>query len=285
MLHVIVDSLDGVPEGSREHYVERDGKFQLDLTGAFSQIDRDKLLTSLQAERAEHATTQKTLRAFGEFTPESVQTLSDSHAQLGLELKALQREGGPTKDDIEAQVEARITARIAPVQRDLDRAAKLNDELTGQVGTLSAEASRGNIQRTVLGAFQVKDLGTNPDARPDVELWAASVFEVDATGKVVSRDGVGVTPGLDPVAVFKDMRDQGLRRHWFGATVGADAAGGSSKTGGDGDNPFTLVGEGTSQKVKNFTAAAQLTRSDPARAKRLAKAAKAEIYFPHLFKE
>jgi len=40
---MIVDSLDGVPENLREHYSERDGKFQLQVQGAFSVIDRDKV--------------------------------------------------------------------------------------------------------------------------------------------------------------------------------------------------------------------------------------------------
>ena len=271
MLNVIVDSLDDVPEGAREHYQERDGKFELDLTGAFSQIDRDNLQVALRKEREVSAGASGKIKLFGEWTPETIAELEGQHDQLTIENTALKKEGGPTGEDVDKLVEARVMARIAPVERNLQRAQTEIGTLTEERNTLSSARSRDAIQREVLGAFSAKDLGANVDARPDVELWAGSVFEVLEGGEVVSRDGVGLTPGLKPADILKDMKDQGVRRHWFGVTKGAGAGGGG---GGPvtGDNPFTL--DEKTGRPKNFTAAAKMCRDDPARAKRYAVSAK-----------
>ncbi len=279
MLNMIVDTLEDVPEGAREHYEERDGKFQLDLKGGFSQIDRDKLHDSLRAERGLHTTAKEQVRAFGEHTPETISILEGERDQLSIELVALKKDGGPTGEDLDKLVEARVLSRLAPVERNLQRATKEVGTLTTEVGDLRSARSKDTVLRDVLGAFGAKDLGMNQDARPDVELWATSVFEVADGGKVVSRDGVGVTPGLSPAEIFKDMKDQGQRRHWYGATQGAGASGGSGSAD-HGENPFTLV----DGKVESLTKASAMWAADPARAKRLCIAAKAQHLFPSIFK-
>jgi hypothetical protein len=280
MLNVIVESLDDVPEGAREHYQERDGKFELDLTGAFSQIDRDNLQESLRKEREVSAGAKGTVKLFGEWTPEKVAELETQHDQLTIEVTALKKEGGPTGEDVDKLVEARVMARIAPVERNLQRVTAENVGLKDENGKLVSSRSKDTVLREVLGAFSAKDLGANVDARPDVELWANGVFEVLEGGEVVSRDGVGLTPGLKPADILKDMKDQGVRRHWFGLTKGAGAGGGGGSPD-TGDNPFTLDKE--SGKVKNLTQAAKMVRDDRARAKRLASAAKVQHLFPSLF--
>jgi hypothetical protein len=116
---------------------------------------------------------------------------------------------------------------------------------------------------------------------PDVELWAAGTFEIDGSGEVVSKDNVGVTPGLKPTDVFKDMKDNKQRRHWFGATVGAGASGGSNSPDATGANPFEL--DKDTGTPRDMTAAAAIVKGDPARAKRLAAQGKAQNYVPSLF--
>ncbi len=281
MLKVVVDSLDDVDEAFRGEYEERDGKFQLQLTGAFSEIDRNKLTESLNKERGLLKTAKGQIVAFGEWTPEKVTALEGERDQLHIEVTALKKDGGPTGEDLEKILESRILARVAPLERDNKRQADTIATITGERDQLAQARAGDKIQSAVLGAFGAKDLGGNTDARPDVELWAASAFEVDDGGNVVSRDGIGITPGLKPAEVFKDMKDQGHRRHWFGPTHGAGATG--SKTGVDsGDNPFIL--DERTKKPTSFTKAAAMCQSDPARAKRFCVAAKAQEFFPSLFK-
>lgn len=265
-----VDSLDGLPEGVREHYVERNGKFEIVVTGAKTQGDVDRVMQSLVKERGEHDVTKAKLRGFGEFTPETVeQTLADLE-DTKLQLKAVKQEGGPKDEDIEALVESRTQQRVKPVERKLAQLTTQFEELTGTNRSLIEEKTRGNILTDVLADARLKEVGIDSDALApgaDVELWAERVFERTEDGKTISKEGVGVTPGLSPKEVFIDLKAGGQRRHWFGSTHGAGARGGKGGGGDDKENPFK-EGPGF-----NLTKAAQIVRDDPERAARLAKAA------------
>jgi len=281
-LKMVVESLEDVPSEAHSFYEERDGKFQLQVDGAFSVIDRNKLQESLRKERDLHGTTSSKIKAFGDLTPEKVHELQDAHDQLAVELSAIKREGGPTGEDLDKIIEARVVARLAPVQRELGRSNEAVQALTGERDSLAQAQAKDKILREVVGAFGVKELGANPDARVDVELWATSAFEIGEDGAVVSREAPGVVPGLKPTDVFKDMKDNNQRRHWFGPTVGAGANGNSGNGPETGANPFALNPK--TGKPTNLTQASAMCIADPARAKRLATSARAQDFFPSLFK-
>jgi hypothetical protein len=277
-LDMIVKSLDEVDESLHEHYTKRDDVFQLDAKGVFSEVDRNKLTKSLGSEREDHKETKKRLAVFGDLDAESFGTLVSEHEQRGLEIETFGKDG---KNDPEAQdrlIESRVRAKMGPHERELKVITKERDTLKTENVGLVREATEGEIKRTVLKAFGKKDLGTNPDAKEDVELWSERVFEKDDSGKIVSKDGVGVTPGLAPADVFKDMRDNGQRPLWFGETVGGGAKG-SSRTKDQGDNPFKKNKEG---RPNNMQACSAVITADRARARRLAKKAEVLEYFPML---
>ncbi len=279
-LSMIIESMEDVDEPLRELYVERDGKFELDVTGVFSTLDRDKLRGSLQAERTAHKQTRDKLSVFGERTPESIEELETGLEEATTQIEALKKDGGPTEEDTDKMVERRALARIKPIERQFAALQTKFDALTGDHNSSLAELSQGKIQGAVRNAAAEKSLGIVSDARDDIGLWAERTFEVDESGEVVSRDGVsGVTPGLLPADVFKEMKDGGVRRHWFGQTVSANATGGKGGAAEQGDNPFMLV----NGRAKNLTAAAQIVKSDPARAKKLAIAGKSQHLFRSLF--
>ncbi len=267
-----VDSLDDIPEGNREHYVERNGKFEIQVEGLKTQGDVDRVMESLRKERVDHDQAKARARGFGDHTPEGIETLTAQLEDAKLLLDAAKKDGGANEEDIEKLVESRTLQRVRPLERQIKKLGEEVSSLTGSNSTLVAEKRSSAILKSVLDAATVKEVGVSPDALPDVELWAERVFEVGEDSRVLSKDGMGVTPGLTPKEVFTDMKAGGQRRHWFGATVGAGASGGA---GGDaGANPFQKG------KTYNLTRAAQLTRSDPARAKRLAKAAGREELLP-----
>jgi hypothetical protein len=280
-LEMIVGSQDEIPEGLQEHYEERDGKFVLQAKGVFSKLDRDALKRSLEAERTDHKATKGKVGAFGEFTPESIATLVEEHEQRGLDLDA-----SKDKDNPEAQekaIEARVRAKMGPHDREMDKLRTENQGLTTQNSELVSTATTGSINRAAVKAFNAIE-GHNEHALDDVELWAKVTFEM-VDGKPVSKDGVGVTPGLTPAETLKDMRDGNKRPHWFGETVGAGAHG-STSLKFDGESPFKLVKGGKKNgHVTNMTKCNTILGADPAKGKRMIVAAGAQTWFPQLFPE
>lgn len=282
MLDMVVESLDEVPAEAREHYNERDGKFELDVTGAFSQIDRDTLQGSLAAERTAHGLTKGKLRSFGEDTPETIAVMRDEHTQRGLDLEA---HGSGDDEAIEQRVESRIVARIAPSQREVKRLGDENATLKTEIGDLKGLASKSKIKGVVSDAFGDKRLGSVPSAIVDVNDWAAITFTEDESGAIVSRDGLaGIAPGLAPFDVLSDVRTANSRPHWFKPTKGGGLRD-SSKNLDTADNPFEIVKDPKTgqEKVTNLTKAGQIINSDRALAKRLAEQAKSKHLFPGIF--
>jgi hypothetical protein len=272
-----VDSLDGLPEEVREHYVERNGKFEVVVNGMKTQGDVDRVMLSLRKEREEHDGTKAKLRGYGEFTPETVEQTLAELEDTKLQLAAIKKEGGPADEDIEKLVESRTQQRVKPVERKLGQLTTQLEELTGVNRSLIEEKTRGSILGDVLADARLKEVGVDPDALEpggDVELWAERVFERTEDGKTISKEGVGVTPGLSPKEVLTDLKASGQRRHWFGSTHGAGAKGNKGGGGKDEHNPFK---EGSGF---NLTKAAEIIRDDPERAARLAKAAGREDLLP-----
>jgi hypothetical protein len=90
------------------------------------------------------------------------------------------------------------------------------------------------------------------------------VFEVrEDDDKVVVRDGVGYTPGIEPSVLFTDL--QSKKPHWFGPS-GGGGAGGNRGGGGATSNPFT-------HEHWNMTEQGRIITADPQKADQLAKTA------------
>lgn len=282
-LQMILNSLDGVNEAIASEYKERDGKFELDVSGVYTETDRNKLHGSLESERTEHKATKRRVAAFGEHTPETLAKLVEEHEQRGLEIETFASKGDPEAQ--EKLLDAKVKAKMGPHERELEKARKENLELRDENTGLVSAATSGAINNQVTKAFKAKDLGANILALEDVELWAERVFHKDDDGKIVSKDGVGVTPGLSPADVLKDMREAGQRPLWFGETVGAGATGGKNIKF-DGESPFTLHTDGPKKgRVTNMTKCNKLLDADPVKAKRMIVKAKAQKHFPHLFQD
>lgn len=264
-LDVVVESLDNVPEAIREEYVERDGRYVLELNGAFSVEDRDRLQGALKKERDEHKSTKERLRSYGELTPEKASELNGRIEELELQIEANGSEDDEARQKkIDELAERRALARVKPVERQLK---SLQDELqniAGERDQLRAEKTRAKIVGSVTSPALLKELGVNSDAVEDIELWALHNFEIDDDGNTVSKETLG-TPGLSPKDVFADMKQQGKRRHWFGPTVGAGAGGGRPGDSFE-KNPFAA-------ETFSLTRIAQAVKQDPRRAVRMAKAA------------
>jgi hypothetical protein len=83
-------------------------------------------------------------------------------------------------------------------------------------------------------------------AEEDALLLAERMFEVSEDGRVTTRDGVGVTPGVEPDVWFTEM--QAKRIHWWPPSEGGGARGGKGGNG-VGSNPWS---------TKNWNITAQM---------------------------
>lgn len=255
-LAATVDSLEGVPEALHAFYLETDGKFTLQVTGLPSQGDVTRLNEALRKERGDHNTLKDRVKMLGDRRIEDVVT----ELERIPELEATQ--GTIDEEKVNTLVEARIKARVGPVERERDKLKTEVETKDKRISEFEAKDRTRTIHDKVReDAVKAKVL---PEAVEDALLLADRLFEVDDTGRVVTKDSVGVTPGIEPSVWFTDV--QKSRPHWWGPSSGGGANG---NRGGGGDattNPFT-------HENWNLTAQGALVNTDRAKAEQLAKSA------------
>lgn len=259
-----------VEEAFRSLYTERNGEFVLTgITGAKSQADVDRVQASLNAEREAHKKTKDRLRPL-QLNGHSIVEMGDDELKEAIaafdgydELKTKADSAGKVDDaKINELVEQRIKAKLAPVEREK---AKLAEDLKAATEKITAYAT-AETTRTIHDAVRrarqaAKVLDT---AEEDVLMLAERVFEVAEDGRIVTKDKVGCTPGIDPEIWLQEMQEK--RPHWWPESQGGGAKG--SKPGAAfGDNPW-------SEKHWNLTKQGEVLRSQgEAKAEQMAKAA------------
>lgn len=262
-LKAVVEDLESVDEPLRGEYKETvDPKtkakiFVLDLENYDALPATRKLKDEAAQNRIKATEAAGKLKVF-----EGLGDLEEVRAKLERfpELEAL-AEGKLDDSKINAIVETRVRSKLAPVERERDQFRQRATELEGTVQQLTAKER----QRLVNGALgkAAREAKVQDSAIEDIELYGERLFEVTEDGAVVTKDNVGVTPGLSPKEWLVDM--QSKRPHWWGPTGGGGALGGKGGSGG-GVNPFT-------HENWNMTEQGRIVREDRARAERLAKAA------------
>lgn len=269
-LKAVVENLDELDEALRSEYKEvidpatKAKSYVLDIENVQALPDVSRLSTALTKERTEHKNTKNKFAPFSALgDPAEVQAKLDRIPEL--EAAA---EGKLDDAKINGIVETRIKTKLAPLERELGTLRTTVAEKDKVIeGFTAKERSRMISGSVSKAAREMKVLDT---AVEDVELYGERLFEVQEDGSVVTKDGVGVTPGLTAKQWLEDM--QGKRPHWFGATAGGGAGGGKGG-GSTGPNPFSAEGW-------NVTEQGNLLRSDRAKAERLAKAAGTTIGGP-----
>jgi hypothetical protein len=256
-LKTIYDNQDDIPEQYRDLFTERNGKWELTgIEGIKTPADVERVQTALNKERDEHKKTKDKLALFNDLDPEEV------HAQLD-RLPELEAAAGDKLDEakIEEIVEGRIRTKLAPVERERDRAIKERDEAKAEADTARNEIRSRDIKSKVMdAAVKGKVVDTALD---DVIMLAERVFEVNEDGTVTAKDGMGVTPGVDPAAWLQEMQER--RPHWWPASEGGGAGGGGGG-GSSTKNPWK-------KDQWNMTEQGRLFRENPENAERLAKLA------------
>jgi hypothetical protein len=263
-IKAVVDKLEDVPEQYRDLYTERNGKFEVSgIEGIRTDADVTRLSSALEKERKDHKTVKQTLTTIlGDRKPEDVVTLLDRIPEL--ELAA---EGKVDDNKINEMVEKRIGAKLGPVQRQLQQLTTQNAEKDQIITAFQTKERTRTIHDHVREAIN-KTQGFQVAAVEDALLFAERMLEVTEEGKVVTKDNVGVTPGVDAVVWLTDMQQR--KPHWWGPSQGGGAGGNNGKGGSSGDNPWT-------HENWNMTKQGEMYKANPARAEQLAKSAGTKI--------
>lgn len=274
-LKPVIENLDDVDEAFRSEYKEvKDSKtnavsYVLDIDGPLeahpmAKTLRDELGRRRISEKAARDSLAK-LQPFAALgTPEEVLAKLDRIPEL--EAAA---EGKLDEGKLNGLVETRIKSKLAPIERERDQLKQRNTELEGEINGFKTEKKQRTVSDDVRAAIR-KSQGFQSHAEEDALLFAERHLELNEDGKVVTKDNVGVTPGVDATVWLQEM--QSRKPHWWGTTAGGGASGSRGGNGG-GKNPFTHEGW-------NLTEQGALIKENRGRAEQLAKSAGTKIGGP-----
>lgn len=263
-LKAILDTIDDLPEDIKKEYVEKNGKFELQVEGMKTQADIERLQGALTKERNDHKVVRERLGLLGDRKIEDVLATLDRVPEL--EAAAA---GKLDENKLNELVEGRIKTRVAPVEREKGQLAQKVQELSGIVEQYQSKEKVRSIHDAVREAV-AKAQGFQSSAVEDALLYAERMLEVGEDGRVITRDGVGVTPGIDASVWLTEM--QSKKAHWWGPSQGGGAGGNRSGSGG-GANPWSAEGW-------NMTEQGRILKENRSRAEQLAKSAGTSIGGP-----
>lgn len=263
-LKAILDTIDDLPEDIKKEYVEKNGKFELQVEGMKTQADVDRLQGALTKERNDHKTVRERLGLLGDRKIEDVLATLDRIPEL--EAAAA---GKLDETKLNELVEGRIKTKLAPVEREKGQLAQRVQELSGMLEQYQTKEKVRTIHDAVRDAVG-KAQGFQSSAVEDALLYAERMLEVGEDGRVTTRDGVGVTPGVDAAVWLTEM--QSKKAHWWGPSQGG-GAGGNRSGAGAGGNPWSAEGW-------NMTEQGRILKENRSRAEQLAKSAGTSIGGP-----
>lgn len=249
MLKTIYDNEEDIPEGYKELYTEKNGKWELTgVVGVKTQADIDRVNGALTKERTEHKAAKEALKAFDGVDVEVYHGLQTTLEETKAQLEAVKKDGTFDEAKLEPIIEARVKQRVAPVERDKLSIQKQLD--ASKVALTAKEQEAAQLQQTIVSGNverAIRDAAVTakvlPTAIGDAVMRGARMFELTEDGRVISKDGHGITPGLTPAEWFKDEIDRSP--HWWPASVGGGSGGGSGSRGGTyagAKNPWSKEG-------------------------------------------
>lgn len=260
MLEASYTSMQDVPEQYRYLYVEQDGQAVLMPQSNLKTVDDvARLQESLRKEREDHKSARSKLGRFGDLDPDQVYSKLDRVAEL--EAAA----GGKLDEDqINKMVETRIKSKTAPLERELQQVAQQRAELEQTVKQYKQKETMTTIGESVRNAAMSAKV--RQEAIDDVLMYGQNIFTIDEYGKVVTKDGVGVTPGIE-AAVWLTER-KAVSPHWWPESRGAGATGSNGVAGGV--NPWA-------KETRNLTEQGRIFRENPEKAKQMAASAGVDL--------
>lgn len=227
-LSAVHETIDDIPEAFRELYTEKNGKFELTgIMGIKTQLDIDRLQTSLTKEREEHKATKGRLAVWGDLDHDQTMATLDKVPELEA-AAAGKLDDAAIQEIVDRRVDGTINSRTAPLDRQIKTLEARNAELEKE----NQGFRDANTKRTIHDSVRAAMVESKviPEAHEDALMLSERVFEVrEDDGAVVTKDGVGVTPGIEAPMWLQEMQEK--RRHWWPASSGGGAGGGSGGYG------------------------------------------------------
>lgn len=224
VLALTVDKLDAVPEPQRALYVERDGKFHLDVSG---YEDPAGVKTALNAERKARADADKKAKALEEL-------------YAGIDPVKYRETIAKFQDNEEAaliaagKIDEVINRRTEKLRKEFEK--QIKEAKDGQSGAIK---SRDKYRDKVLGdsvRAAATKAGMHGSAVDDAILRAKGIFTVDDDGVAIQLDSAGEPvlgkDGKTNFTVAEWM--EGMKEtapHWFPAANNGSGANGNKKPG------------------------------------------------------
>lgn len=234
MLKAVYESETDIPEAHRELFEEKDGKFFIKkIEGMKTDADVQRVQRALEQEKTAHKETKERLTKFGDLDADEIHGKLDEFEELKVRLET--GEGGKIDEEkIEKLVEQRVRRQVAPFERENSKLKNELAERDSQLGELQGTITKSRIETSV--RKQAEALKIVPSAIDDVVMLAERICEVSDDGAVVTKDGVGVLPGVGLDVWLSDMKPK--RPHWWPTSQGG-GAGGSEGNAGVGNNPWS----------------------------------------------
>jgi hypothetical protein len=211
-----------VPEDYKALYEERGGEWVLvQIDGIKTEADVTRVQRALTAEKEAH---KKTRQTFDDILdgrkPEEVKAQLDRIP----ELEAATGQLDETK--INTLVEARVKARITPIERERDQLKQQVTERDGKIVAFETKEKLRTVSEHVTAA--ARKAKVQESAIEDVVMHAERIFQIDE-GKVLTPEGIS------PEVWLTDMGNR--KPHWWGPTQGGGGRGGNGN--GFAGNPWT----------------------------------------------
>lgn len=244
-LKTIYPKAEDIPEGFADLYVERNHQFELTgIEGVKTQADVDRVSEALRKEKTDHKTTKESLSKFGDLDPEKIPAALEELEEVKAQLATVTKDGKVDEGAVQERIEAAVNRAVGPLNRDkvsLEKQLGLKDktiaEKETEIGSLHGNIKRSKIEGLLRdNAIASKVIATAID---DAVMVGVGMFE-EVNGVYVTKDGVGVTPGLEPKEWYKDMQEK--RPHWWPTSQGGGSRGGGGPTGRNADNPWSPAG-------------------------------------------
>jgi len=261
---------EDVPEGIKSFYAKKGDRWELNVSidgieGVKTFTDFEKLNSALRKERNDHKLIRDKFKPIGDRDLNELLTASDRITELEEQLEAA---AGDDPKKIDKLVEARIKARLAPIERERDQLKTQLETASVTIKTFEGEKRTRAIHDSVREASVKAKL--LPEALDDALMLAERVMDVAEDGNVSVKEGSGYGIGLNPTGWLIEMQQK--RPHWWGPTNGGGAGG--NRGGGNGiKNPWT-------NENWNMTDQGALVIKDPGLAAQLAASAGTKIGGP-----
>jgi hypothetical protein len=254
-LEAVLSDATKIPEGLKDHYVETDGVFVLDVPGMKTQQDFDNYATALKKRFTDAGADFARKNDAGLTRDDVAELIEAGLKKLAPGVKPDGKPNGKGDDQISGDVSARLHDLERNVASLTSDNKKLKTERDDALGKSRDTTIRNKLTQAANSA------GATPEGVGNLVSLIEPDFEIAQDGSVVTKleAGPGVSPNQKPDDYFAAIaRDKSFRMFWpasKGAGADGDGPGGPGAGGELGkDNPWSKAGWNLTNQGKLYTA-------------------------------